>query len=118
MVDGGRRTSSAVEAKNNTGAARVSNLGTITFTSVYTVVGRHDDAATETERIQKIYILDVVVIPTHLLFQRQDADLIYKTKRAKYAAVVNQVTTLHQRSTRLNRFHFHPETIRLSPVFF
>ena len=53
-------------------------------------------ADTEAEEFQKIYNLDVVVVPTNLPMIRIDeADIIYKNKEAKYRAVVELLKTLH-----------------------
>jgi preprotein translocase subunit SecA len=55
-------------------------------------------AATEAEEFHKIYNLDVVIIPTHRPMQRKDhADVVYKTTRAKYSAVVNEIAEAYKR---------------------
>ncbi|KKR88582.1 MAG: Protein translocase subunit SecA, partial [Candidatus Gottesmanbacteria bacterium GW2011_GWA2_41_12] len=54
--------------------------------------GMTGTAATEAEEFHKIYKLDVVVIPTHRPMVRIDhADSVYKTARAKYAAVAREI---------------------------
>ena len=54
-------------------------------------------AETEAGEFWNIYKLDVVVIPTNKPVIRIDADdLVYKTKREKYAAVVNEIIRLHE----------------------
>jgi preprotein translocase subunit SecA len=58
--------------------------------------GMTGTASTEGEEFKKIYNLDVAVIPTHRDVARLDhTDFIYKTTRAKYAAIVKEVETLH-----------------------
>jgi len=53
-------------------------------------------AITESEEFKQIYNLDVLLIPTHKQIKRTDHnDLIFKTKRAKYAAVAAKVEELH-----------------------
>ena len=54
--------------------------------------GMTGTAVTEAEEFQKIYSLDVVVIPTNRDIKRTDSpDFIYKTTRAKYAAIARDV---------------------------
>jgi preprotein translocase subunit SecA len=87
----------AVEAKENVVIQQESKtLATISFQNyfrLYKVLsGMTGTAATESEEFKKIYNLDVVVVPTHRKTVREDrSDIIYKTIRAKYGAVVNDV---------------------------
>jgi len=54
-------------------------------------------AETEAAEFEKIYNLDVVVIPTNKPIIRIDhEDLIFKTKREKYNAIVEEVKELHK----------------------
>jgi preprotein translocase subunit SecA len=54
-------------------------------------------AATESEEFKKIYNLDVITIPTQRSIQRTDyQDLIFKSQRSKYTAIVNHVEQLHK----------------------
>ncbi len=54
-------------------------------------------AETEAGELWEIYKLDVVVIPTNKPIVRDDKeDLVYKTKREKYNAVIDEVTQLSQ----------------------
>ncbi len=50
-------------------------------------------AATESEEFHKIYKTDVIVIPTHmcLMIRKDHSDMIYKTERAKFNAVVDEI---------------------------
>ena len=53
-------------------------------------------AKTEEQEFQKIYKLDVLVIPTNKPVQREDfPDIVFKTKRAKYRAVVAEIVERH-----------------------
>lgn len=56
------------------------------------LAGMTGTAATEAEEFKKIYNLEVVVMPTHRSMVREDfGDMVYKTTRAKYAAVVADI---------------------------
>ena len=55
-------------------------------------------AETEAEELGSIYGLDVTVIPTHREVSRKDRDdLVYKTKREKYNAVIDEIIDCHKR---------------------
>ena len=90
----------AVEAKENvTVEAATQTFATITlqnyFRMYHKFAGMTGTAETEAGEFWSIYKLDVVVIPTNRPVIRQDNDdLIYKTKKAKYAAVINKVVEL------------------------
>ncbi len=59
--------------------------------------GMTGTAVTEAEEFNKIYKLDVVVIPTNRQNVRQDnTDSVYKTQRAKYAAVVREIEQMNK----------------------
>jgi preprotein translocase subunit SecA len=61
------------------------------------LAGMTGTAVTEAEEFYKIYKLDVVIIPTHLDMVREDyTDLIYRTERAKFDAVVEEIEELHE----------------------
>jgi preprotein translocase subunit SecA len=75
-------------------------LASITFQNYFKLykklAGMTGTADTEAEEFQKIYNLDVVVIPTNLPMMRIDeADIIYKNKSAKYKAVAELIKALH-----------------------
>jgi preprotein translocase subunit SecA len=75
-------------------------LASITFQNYFKLykklAGMTGTADTEAEEFQKIYNLDVVVIPTNLPLARIDeADIIYKNKEAKYKAVADLIKKLH-----------------------
>ena len=55
-------------------------------------------AETEAEELGSIYGLDVTVIPTHRSIARDDRDdLVYKTKREKYNAAIDEITECHHK---------------------
>ncbi|MDD6252756.1 MAG: preprotein translocase subunit SecA [Bacteroidales bacterium] len=90
----------AVEAKENvTVEAATQTFATITlqnyFRMYHKLSGMTGTAETEAGEFWSIYKLDVVVIPTNRPGIRKDNDdLIYRTKKAKYAAVINKVAEL------------------------
>jgi preprotein translocase subunit SecA len=87
----------AVEAKEGVSIQQESKtLATISFQNYFRMydclAGMTGTAATEAEEFKKIYDLDVVVIPTHEPMIRDDKhDVIYKSLRAKYGAVVAEI---------------------------
>ncbi len=90
----------AVEAKENVKVeAATQTFATITlqnyFRMYHKLAGMTGTAETEAGEFWSIYKLDVVVIPTNRPVQRKDLnDQIYKTKKAKYAAVINKALEL------------------------
>ena len=59
------------------------------------LAGMTGTAETEASEFWNIYKLDVIVIPTNRPVIRDDRDdLIYRTKREKYAAVIDQIVEL------------------------
>jgi preprotein translocase subunit SecA len=75
-------------------------LATITFQNYFRMydklAGMTGTADTEAAEFKKIYNLDVVVVPTHKPMVRTDhADMIYKTKREKYEAVLDEIEELN-----------------------
>ena len=90
----------AVEAKENVDVeAATQTYATITlqnyFRMYHKLAGMTGTAETEAGEFWDIYKLDVVVIPTNKPIARDDKDdLIYKTKREKYNAVINQIEEL------------------------
>lgn len=87
----------AVEAKEGVKIQQESRtLATISFQNYFRLyeklAGMTGTAATEAEEFHKIYKLDVIVIPTYRPIARHDAaDIIYKTTRAKYSALIHEV---------------------------
>ena len=90
----------AVEAKENVKVeAATQTFATITlqnyFRMYHKLAGMTGTAETEAGEFWSIYKLDVVVIPTNRPIARFDNnDLIYKTKKAKFDAVINKVVEL------------------------
>lgn len=93
----------AIEAKEHVKVERESQtLATITFQNYFRMYdklsGMTGTAKTEEQEFQKIYGLDVVVVPTNKPNIRIDyPDVIYKTCRAKYRAVANAIEELHKK---------------------
>ena len=87
----------ALETKENVKIEReTQTLATITIQNYFRMYnklsGMTGTAETEAEEFGSIYNLEVVVIPTHQPVIREDRnDLIYKTKREKYNAVVEEI---------------------------
>ncbi|MEE2765091.1 MAG: preprotein translocase subunit SecA [Candidatus Neomarinimicrobiota bacterium] len=97
----------ALEAKENVRIEReTQTLATITIQNYFRLynklAGMTGTAETEAEELGSIYKLDVVVIPTHRDVIRDDRDdLVYKTKREKYNAVIDEISDCHQRGQPL-----------------
>jgi preprotein translocase subunit SecA len=93
----------AVEAKENVTIQQESKtLATISFQNYFRMYehlsGMTGTASTEAEEFRKIYKLEVVVIPTHRNMVRNDQpDMIYKTLRGKYGAIVEDIGELHRK---------------------
>ena len=91
----------SIEAKENVKVQGESKtLATITFQNYFRMydklAGMTGTANTEEDEFNKIYKLDVYVIPTNKPAIRRDLpDVIYKTKNAKYRAVVREVKKRH-----------------------
>ncbi len=87
----------AVEAKENVTIQQESRtLATISFQNYFRMYehlsGMTGTASTESEEFRKIYKLEVIVIPTHRQMVRIDkSDMIFKTLRGKYGAIVEEV---------------------------
>ncbi|HDM10192.1 MAG TPA: preprotein translocase subunit SecA, partial [Desulfobacteraceae bacterium] len=93
----------AVEAKEGVSVAEENQtLATITFQNFFRMyeklAGMTGTADTEAAEFENIYKLDVVVIPTHKKMIRKDyPDVIYKTEREKFKAVVDEIKELYDR---------------------
>ena len=91
----------AVEAKEGVEIEReTQTLATITiqnyFRLYHKLAGMTGTAETEAGEFFDIYKLGVLVIPTNKPVARKDAnDSVYKTKREKFAAVLNEIKTVH-----------------------
>ncbi len=93
----------AIEAKEGVKIAEENQtLATITFQNYFRMykklAGMTGTADTEAQEFKKIYKLDVMVIPTNMPMIRQDfSDVIYRTQREKYKAVVEEAKECHRR---------------------
>ncbi len=104
----------AIEAKEGVTVARESRtLATITFQNffrLYTKLsGMTGTAMTEEAEFREIYKLDVVEIPTNRPMIRQDMpDVVYKTEKGKFAAVIRDIVEHHEKGQWLSGgHHFH-----------
>ncbi len=92
----------AVEAKEAVRIERENQtLATITFQNYFRMYGKlagmTGTADTEAEEFAKIYKLDVVVIPTNRPLTRHNyPDVVYKTEREKFNAVVEDIVRCHE----------------------
>jgi preprotein translocase subunit SecA len=90
----------AIEAKENCKVeAATQTYATITLQNYFRMykklAGMTGTAETEAGELWDIYKLDVVVIPTNRPIVRKDQeDLVFKTKREKYNAVIDEIVTL------------------------
>ena len=93
----------AVEAKEGLRIQQENQtLATITFQNYFRMykklAGMTGTAETEAEEFLKIYRLDVAVIPTNRLLRRIEyPDVIYRTEREKFEAVVKEIKQCHER---------------------
>jgi preprotein translocase subunit SecA len=92
----------AIEAKENVKIeAATQTFATVTLQNYFRMYrklsGMTGTAVTEAGEFWEIYKLDVVEIPTNRPIARDDRDdLVYKTKREKYNAVIDEVTALSE----------------------
>jgi preprotein translocase subunit SecA len=93
----------AVEAKEGVRIERENQtLATITFQNYFRMykklAGMTGTAETEAEEFAKIYKLDVVVVPTNrTLIRVNNPDVVYKTEKEKFNAVVEDIIKCHER---------------------
>ena len=93
----------AIEAKENVKVNRESKtLATITFQNYFRLYpklsGTTGTAMTEEAEFREIYKLDVVEIPPNKPVQRIDSpDIVYKTEKAKFNAVIDEVAKAHEK---------------------
>jgi len=94
----------AIEAKENVKIEReTQTLATVTLQNYFRMykklTGMTGTAETEASEFWEIYKLDVVVIPTNEAVRRIDYnDLIYRTKREKYNAVIDEIERMNQQN--------------------
>ncbi len=93
----------AVEAKEGVKIEReTQTLATITIQNYFRMydklAGMTGTAETEADEFHQIYALDVVVIPTNRPIRRTDGnDVIYKTQREKYKALIDDISERNRR---------------------
>jgi preprotein translocase subunit SecA len=93
----------AVEAKEGVTVANENQtLATVTFQNYFRMydklAGMTGTADTEAAEFKKIYNLDVIVVPTNKPMRRIDnEDLIYKSEKAKFDAVIKDVKERHEK---------------------
>ena len=93
----------AIEAKEGVKVKHESKtLATITFQNYFRLYkklsGMTGTAMTEEDEFREIYKLDVISIPTNRPVIRIDQpDLIYRTEKAKYAAIIEQIIACHDK---------------------
>ena len=93
----------AIEAKEHVNVRRESRtLATITFQNFFNKfakkAGMTGTALTEEKEFRNIYGMDVIAIPTNRPVLRKDLDdAVYKTKKEKYNAVVDEVVKAHEK---------------------
>ena len=91
----------AVEAKEGVAIRKEDQtLATITFQNYFRMYkklsGMTGTAETEAAEFDKIYKLDIVVIPTNRVMRRlENADVVYRTAQEKYFAVADEISRLH-----------------------
>jgi preprotein translocase subunit SecA len=91
----------AVEAKENVKIERENQtLATITFQNYFRMfkklAGMTGTAETEAAEFDKIYKLEVVVIPTNrILIRLENPDVVYRTEKEKFFAVADEIQRLH-----------------------
>jgi preprotein translocase subunit SecA len=92
----------AIEAKENVKIARQDQtLATITFQNYFRMykklAGMTGTAETEAPEFEKIYRLEVVVIPTNRpLLRVENSDIVYRTEKEKYFAAADEIQKLHE----------------------
>ena len=93
----------AIEAKEGVSVQKESKtLATITFQNYFRMykklAGMTGTAKTEADEFQEIYSLSVVEVPTNRPVIRKDLDdVVYKTEKAKFNAVIDQILACHEK---------------------
>jgi preprotein translocase subunit SecA len=92
----------AVEAKEGVSIRKEDQtLATITFQNYFRLYkklsGMTGTAETEAAEFDKIYKLDIVVIPTNRkLLRLENSDVVFRTSKEKYLAVADEIARLHE----------------------
>jgi preprotein translocase subunit SecA len=93
----------SVEAKENVQIRKEDQtLATITFQNYFRLYkklsGMTGTAETEAAEFEKIYKLEIVVIPTNRPMRRlENSDVVYRTEKEKYNAVADNIAELHEK---------------------
>jgi len=93
----------AIEAKEGVKVqAATQTYATITLQNYFRMysklAGMTGTAETEAEEFHKIYKMDVVVVPTNKPIDREDLDdLVFRSKRDKYGAVIDKIEEYHEK---------------------
>jgi preprotein translocase subunit SecA len=91
----------SIEAKENIQVQHESmTLATVTLQNYFRLYdklsGMTGTAKTEEEEFRRIYNMDVVIVPTNQPMIRQDlSDVLYKTEKEKFSAVIEQIEQMH-----------------------
>src|SRR6202163_4205376 len=92
----------AIEAKEGVKVEReTQTLATITFQNYFRMykklAGMTGTAETEAPEFDKIYRLEVIVIPTNRpLLRKENPDIVYRTEKEKYFAAADEIQRLHE----------------------
>ncbi len=93
----------SIEAKEGVNIRKEDQtLATITFQNYFRLYkklsGMTGTAETEAAEFEKIYKLEIVVIPTNMPMRRlENPDVVYRTEKEKYKAVADDIGTLHEK---------------------
>ena len=111
-----------MEAKEGVEIEReTQTLATITIQNYFRLyqklAGMTGTAETEADEFYDIYKLGVRVIPTNRPVARKDAnDTVYKTRREKYNAVINEIKEFHARARRSWSAPFRSKSANIFPA--
>ena len=92
----------AIQAKENVKIKQETiTMATITYQNFFglynKLAGMTGTAKTEEEEFQKVYNMNVIVIPTNKPLARyDDTDMVYGTEKAKYLAIVKEIKARHE----------------------
>jgi preprotein translocase subunit SecA len=93
----------SIEAKEGVNIRKEDQtLATITFQNYFRLYkklsGMTGTAETEAAEFEKIYKLEIVVIPTNMLMRRlENPDVVFRTEKEKYKAVADDIAILHEK---------------------
>jgi len=93
----------SIEAKEGVSIRKEDQtLATITFQNYFRLYkklsGMTGTAETEAAEFEKIYKLEIVVIPTNMpMLRKENADVVFRTEKEKYKAVADNIAELHEK---------------------